>query len=89
MSAHRGGATRARRHTRGQLLKVQQSLNHFGHVRPILVTPDLEIIDGQLICEALKANGATTVRAIVVRGLSPVEIRALRLMLNRSAEVAC
>jgi hypothetical protein len=77
-----------RRHTRGQLRKIQKSLNHFGHVRPILVTPDLDIIDGHLICEALKANGATTVRAIVVRGLSPTEIRALRLMLHRSAEDA-
>jgi DNA modification methylase len=81
-------AKNVRRHSRGQLLKIKKSLNHFGHVRPILVTPDLEIIDGQLICEALKANGATTVCAIVVRGLSPVEIRALRLMLNRSAEDA-
>jgi DNA modification methylase len=77
-----------RRHTRGQLLKIQKSLNHFGHVRPMLVTPDLEIIDGHLVCEALKANGATTVRAIVVRGLSPTEIRALRMMLHRSAEDA-
>jgi DNA modification methylase len=81
-------ARNVRRHTRGQLLKVQKSLSHFGHIRPILITPDLEIIDGQLICEALKANGATTVRAIVVRGLSSVEIRALRLMLHRSAEDA-
>jgi ParB-like chromosome segregation protein Spo0J len=81
-------ARNLRRHTRGQLRKIKKSLNHFGHVRPILVTPDLEIIDGQLICEALKANGATTVCAIVARGLSPVEIRALRLMLNRSAEDA-
>ena len=52
------------------------------------MTPDLEILDGHLICEALKANGATTVRAIVVRGLSPIEIRALRLMLHRSADDA-
>jgi hypothetical protein len=78
----------ARRHSAKQLRKVQKSLNRFGHVRPILVTPDLEILDGHLICEALKANGATTVRAIVVRGLSPIEIRALRLMLHRSAEDA-
>jgi DNA modification methylase len=77
-----------RRHLRKQVPKLQKSLNHFGHVRPILVTPNLEIIDGHLVCEALKANGATTVRAIVVRGLSPIEIRALRLMLHRSAEDA-
>ena len=77
-----------RRHSAKQLRKVQKSLNRFGHVRPILVTPDLEILDGHLICEALKANGATTVRAIVVRGLSPIEIRALRLMLHRSADDA-
>jgi len=77
-----------RRHSAKQLRKVQRSLNQFGHVRPILVTPDFEIIDGHLICEALKVDGATTVRAIVVRGLSPAEIRALRLMLHRSADDA-
>jgi DNA modification methylase len=77
-----------RRHSAKQLRKVQKSLNRFGHVRPILVTPRLEILDGHLICQALTANGATTVRAIVVHGLSPIEIRALRLMLHRSAEDA-
>lgn len=88
LSSLRPASRNARRHSRKQTLKIQKSLNHFGHVRPILVSPDLEIIDGHLICEALKANGATTVRAIVVHGLSPIEIRALRLMLHRSAEDA-
>ncbi len=77
-----------RRHTAKQLRKVQSSLHRFGQVRPILVTPNLEIIDGHLICEALGKNGATVVRAIVVHSLSPIEIRALRLMLHRSAEDA-
>jgi DNA modification methylase len=79
-------STNVRRHLKQQRLKLQKSLSYYGHVRPILVTPDLEIIDGHAICEALKANGATTVKAIVVHGLSPAEIRALRLMLHRSAE---
>jgi DNA modification methylase len=84
----RSALKNVRRHSRKQVPKLQKSLNHFGQPRPILVTPDHEIIDGHLVCEALKANGATTVRAIVVRGLSPIEIRALRLMLHRSAEDA-
>ena len=84
----RSALKNVRRHSRKQVPKLQKSLNHFGQLRPILVTPDHEIIDGHLVCEALKANGATTVRAIVVRGLSPIEIRALRLMLHRSAEDA-
>jgi DNA modification methylase len=84
----RSALKNVRRHSPKQVPILQKSLNHFGHVRPILVTPDLEIIDGHLVCEALKANGATSVRAIVVRGLSPIEIRALRLMLHRSAEDA-
>ena len=77
-----------RRHDAKQLRKIQKSLNQFGHVRPILVTADLEVVDGHLICEALKQNGATTVRAIVLHDLSPIEIRALRLMLHRSTEDA-
>jgi hypothetical protein len=87
-SRHYGPSRNVRRHPASQLSKVRNSLNRFGHIRPILVTQDLEIIDGHVICEALEKAGATTVRAIVVRGLSPIEIRALRLMLHRSAEDA-
>jgi hypothetical protein len=74
-----------RRHPKKQLAKVRKSLEVFGQVTPILVTPDGEIIDLELVWQALRANGATHVDVIVIADKSPAEIKALRLMLNRSA----
>jgi hypothetical protein len=74
-----------RRHPKKQLAKLRKSLEVFGQVTPILATPDGEIIDLELVWRALKANGATHADVIVIRDKSPEEIKALRLMLNRSA----
>jgi DNA modification methylase len=74
-----------RRHPKKQLAKVRKSLEVFGQVTPILATPDGEIIDLELVWRALIANAATHVDVIVVADKSPEEIRALRLVLNRTA----
>src|ERR1700730_11006528 len=74
-----------RRHPEKQFKKLRRSLAKYGQVWPILVTPEREIIDLELVWRALKANGATHVDVIVIRDKSPAEIKALRLMLNRSA----
>ena len=74
-----------RRHPKKQLAKLSRSLARFGQVTPILVTPGGEIIDLELVWRALKANGATHVDVVVVAGKSPEEIKALRLVLNRTA----
>ena len=74
-----------RRHPEKQFEKLCRSLAKYGQVTPILVTPEGEIIDLELVWRALKANGATHVDVIVIRDKSPEEIKALRLMLNRSA----
>ena len=74
-----------RRHSKKQFKKLCRSLAKYGQVTPILVTPEREIIDLELVWRALKANGATHVDVIVIRDKSPAEIKALRLMLNRSA----
>jgi DNA methylase len=74
-----------RHHPKKQFKKLCRSLAKYGQVTPILVTPEGEIIDLELVWRALKANGATHVDVIVVRDKSPEEIKALRLMLNRSA----
>jgi DNA modification methylase len=78
-------AAPVRRHPKKQFAKVLKSLEAFGQVTPILATPDGEIIDLELVWRALKANGATHVDVIVVTDRSPEEIRALRLVLNRTA----
>src|SRR6202048_1268407 len=74
-----------RRHPEKQFKTLCRSLAKYGQVRPILMTPEREIIDLELVWRALKANGATHVDVIVIRDKSPAEIKALRLMLNRSA----
>jgi DNA modification methylase len=74
-----------RRHPKKQLAKVRRSLEVFGQVTPILATPDGEIIDLELVWRALIANAATHVDVIVVADKSPEEIKALRLVLNRTA----
>src|SRR5260370_4884251 len=81
----RSASVPVRRHPKKQLAKLRKSLEVFGQVTPILATPDGEIIDLELVWQALKANGATHVDVIVIRDKSPEEIKALRLMLNRSA----
>jgi hypothetical protein len=74
-----------RRHPEKQFKKLCRSLAKYGQVTPILVTPEREIIDLELVWRAQKANGATHVDVIVIKDKSPEEIKALRLMLNRSA----
>jgi hypothetical protein len=74
-----------RRHPKKQFNKLCHSLAKYGQVTPILVTPEREIIDLELVWRAQKANGATHVDVIVIRDKSPEDIKALRLMLNRSA----
>ena len=74
-----------RHHPRSQLTTIRRSLAHYGQVIPILVSATYEIIDGHLICEALKANGDSEVLVGVVNHLTPAQIRGLRLQLNRSA----
>jgi hypothetical protein len=78
-------AAPVRRHPKKQLAKVRRSLEVFGQVTPILVTPGGEIIDLELVWQALKLSGATHVDVIVVTDKSPEEIAALRLVLNRTA----
>jgi len=83
--ALRPAPTPVRRHPRKQLAKVRKSLEVFGQVTPILVSPDWEIIDHELVWQALKEIGATQVDVIVVADKSPSELKALRLVLNRTA----
>jgi hypothetical protein len=74
-----------RRHPSSQLAIVRKSLAHYGQVVPILVSAGYEIIDGHLICEALKANGESKVLVGIVNHLTPTQVRGLRLQLNRAA----
>src|SRR5580692_10841856 len=74
-----------RRHPEKQFDNLRKSLENFGQVLPIPVTDKRRIIDHELVWRAMKAIGATHVDVIVITDKSPAEIKALRLMLNRSA----
>lgn len=74
-----------RRHPKKQLKKVRRSLEAFGQVTPVVVGPDLQIIDHELVWQALKEIGATHVTVIVVADKSSSELTALRIALNRTA----
>ncbi len=74
---------RLRVHTPKQLKKALSHLRHFGQVVPVIIAPDGEIVDGHLIYEALKELGHDEIEVVVVQNLSPAELQALRLFLNR------
>jgi hypothetical protein len=74
-----------RRHPAKQLRKVRESLKRFGQVKPIVVGPSGEVLDGELLLQALRNNGATHVDVVVVNDLSAAEMLTLRLSLNRTA----
>lgn len=70
-------------HPRQQQQKIRRLIKKFGQVWPILVTPDLGIIDGHALRDGLKAAGFNEVDVLVVADQSPAEIKALRLAINR------
>jgi ParB-like chromosome segregation protein Spo0J len=73
----------ARTHNKKQQLKTERSLRRFGFVQPLLITGTGEIVDGHLRFELAPRIGYDEVPVIIVDHLSPPEIRALRLALNR------
>lgn len=73
----------ARIHPRQQHHKINRLIKRYGQVWPILVTPDLAIIDGHALRDGLKEAGFTEVDVLVIADQSPTEIKALRLAINR------
>jgi hypothetical protein len=59
----------------------------FGVVKPLLVTPNGMIVDGEARWQVLRANGASYIDVIVIAAHSPAEAKA-RLALNRIGEDA-
>jgi DNA modification methylase len=61
------------------------SINEYGFRIPLLVSADGEIIDGHLRLKAAQKLGFTEVPVIVCDDFTPEQIRAFRLIVNRSA----
>jgi DNA modification methylase len=69
-----------------QVERIKTSLATFGFVEPLLVRGDGEIVAGVTRLEAARQLGLNEVPCISVDHLSDVEVRTLRISLNRLAE---
>lgn len=68
--------------------RMVEILQEFGFRVPILAKSDGEIIDGHLRYKAAMAMGLNEVPVIIADDLSEAQIRAFRIMINRSASWA-
>lgn len=67
--------------------KLCKSLQRFGIVKPILIDGNHNVIDGLGILEAAIELGFDTIPVIVIDCLTPAEIKALRISLNKLQEL--
>ena len=73
----------------GRAIKVvADSIREFGFKNPIVVDKDYEIIVGHTRLEASKVLGYETVPVIVAEDLTPEQVKAFRVMDNKSSEFA-
>lgn len=68
--------------------KVANSIKSFGFNSPIIVDGNMEIICGHTRLEASKRLGMTEVPVVIADSLTPEQVKAYRLMDNRSGEMA-
>lgn len=81
-------ARNARTHSKKQIHLIAESIKAFGFVAPILATVDGEIVAGHGRYEAAKLLGMNKVQVIYINHLGPQQIRALRIVDNRVAELS-
>ncbi len=77
-----------RRHSAKQIRAIAASIEAFGLVMPLLVDREDTLIAGHAVFEAAKLLGMAEVPVVVAEHLSAAEVRALRLGLNRLAELS-
>lgn len=75
-----------RKATEDQIARVMVSLQQFGFVAPVLIDKAGYIIDGHIRWEAARRLGLAEIPCLVVDHLSPTELKALKITLNRTAE---
>jgi DNA modification methylase len=68
--------------------RMVEALREFGFRIPLLVRGDGEVIDGHLRLKAALAMGLAEVPVITADDMTPEQIRALRLLINRSSSWA-
>jgi DNA modification methylase len=81
-------AQNARTHGDEQVTVIEQSIQTFGWMNPVLIGDNNEIIAGHGRILAAKRLGLTHAPVLRVSGLTPDQIRGYRLADNRIAEIA-
>ncbi|WP_416898647.1 MAG: site-specific DNA-methyltransferase [Minwuia sp.] len=76
----------ARRHPPEQVAKLEKALRSFGFVVPLLVDTEGTLLDGHAVLTAAQKIGLCEVPVIQIAHLTPKEVKALRLFLNRVPE---
>jgi hypothetical protein len=76
----------ARKHPQRQIDAIAASIRAFGFTNPILIDGERNVIAGHGRLLAAQAIGMDEVPTIALEGLSPTQVRALRLADNRIAE---
>lgn len=76
------------RHNENAVPKVAESITQFGFKNPIIVDKKMSVICGHTRLEAAKSLGLKKVPCIVADDLTPKQVRAFRLVDNRTSEFA-
>ena len=77
-----------RRHSRDQLERLMRCIRAFGIPVPIIVDANMVVIDGHLVLKAAKKLGLHEVPVARRDHLTDEQARAMRIALNRMAELA-
>src|SRR5438067_616231 len=77
-----------RRHPKSQIEKLAASLREFGFILPIVVDGLRRVVAGWALVLAAQLLGLDHVPAVTIVDLSEVQLRMLKLTLNRLAEDA-
>lgn len=75
-------------HSAADVETVASAIERFGFRVPILAMADGEVIDGRLRLKAAQHLALPTVPVIVADDLSPEEVKAFRISVNRLAQLA-
>lgn len=79
-------AKNAKKHDKKQIDNVAESIRQYGFVQPIVVDTDGVIVIGHCRALAAKKLGMDTVPCVCVDDLTPEQVKALRLVDNKTNE---
>ncbi len=75
-----------RKHPKRQQKQLDMSIRRFGCAVPLVADSDNVLVAGEAVFESLKRNGFTEVPIVRLDHLSGLELKALRIVLNRTSD---